>query len=88
MLCFRLDDLRHRLIPRYSYDPTEQEEEDTWGEAGVEQELTVRDQLLQSIDYIQYLSRWWRCKFSVFSFCMQEPLYKDGKLSFPSDYGS
>lgn len=39
--CFRLDELRHRLIPLYSYDPAEQP--DWWGEdeRGEEEELTV-----------------------------------------------
>ncbi|XP_054475565.1 small integral membrane protein 29-like [Anoplopoma fimbria] len=32
----RLDELRHRLIPLYSYDPTE--EEDQWEDAGREEE--------------------------------------------------
>ncbi|XP_070829232.1 small integral membrane protein 29-like [Chaetodon trifascialis] len=31
----RLDELRHRLIPLYSYDPAEQED---WGDGGVEDE--------------------------------------------------
>lgn len=30
---FRLDELRHRLIPLYSYDPTEDQE---WGDTGNE----------------------------------------------------
>lgn len=38
-LClFRLDDLRHRLVPLYKYEPTE---ELGWGDCE-EQELTVR----------------------------------------------
>lgn len=32
MFCFRLDELRHRLIPLYSYDPAEEQED--WGDAG------------------------------------------------------
>uniref|UniRef100_UPI0037E70C93 small integral membrane protein 29-like n=1 Tax=Semicossyphus pulcher TaxID=241346 RepID=UPI0037E70C93 len=32
----RLDELRHRLIPLYTYDPTE--EQDDWGEEGKEDE--------------------------------------------------
>ncbi|XP_042077894.1 uncharacterized protein LOC143419394 [Maylandia zebra] len=32
----RLDDLRHRLIPLYSYDPAEEQED--WGDAGREDE--------------------------------------------------
>ncbi|KAM4572563.1 small integral membrane protein 29-like isoform 1-T2 [Odontesthes bonariensis] len=32
----RLDELRHRLIPLYSYDPAEDQEE--WGESGREDE--------------------------------------------------
>ncbi|XP_072241336.1 small integral membrane protein 29-like [Leuresthes tenuis] len=32
----RLDELRHRLIPLYSYDPAEDQEE--WGEAGRDDE--------------------------------------------------
>lgn len=35
-LFFRLDDLRHRLIPLYSYDPAEEQED--WGDAGREDE--------------------------------------------------
>lgn len=38
----RLEELRHRLIPLYSYDPAEEQEE--WGDAGREDEdaeLTV-----------------------------------------------
>lgn len=29
MVCLRLDELRHRLIPLYSYDPAEEQE---WGD--------------------------------------------------------
>lgn len=29
MVCLRLDELRHRLIPLYTYDPTEEQE---WGD--------------------------------------------------------
>ncbi|XP_011474269.1 uncharacterized protein C3orf18 homolog [Oryzias latipes] len=32
----RLEELRHRLIPLYSYDPAEEQEE--WGDAGREDE--------------------------------------------------
>ncbi|KAM9754721.1 small integral membrane protein 29-like isoform 1-T2 [Menidia menidia] len=32
----RLDELRHRLIPLYSYDPAE--DQDEWGESGREDE--------------------------------------------------
>lgn len=32
----RLDDLRHRLVPLYTYDPAEQEED--WGDQGNEEE--------------------------------------------------
>lgn len=35
MFCFRLDELRHRLIPLYSYDPAEQQEE--WGDTDREE---------------------------------------------------
>ncbi len=28
IFCSRLDELRHRLIPLYSYDPTEEQEDD------------------------------------------------------------
>ncbi len=35
MFCFRLDELRHRLIPLYSYDPAEEQD---WGGAGKEDE--------------------------------------------------
>lgn len=41
-LCFRLDELRHRLIPLYTYDPAE--EQDDWGDAdkdNEEEELAV-----------------------------------------------
>lgn len=34
MFCFRLDELRHRLIPLYSYDPAEEQED--WGDADKE----------------------------------------------------
>lgn len=46
MFCFRLDELRHRLIPLYSYDPAEQQEE--WGDTDREEndeELAVRKPL-------------------------------------------
>ncbi|KAF7663975.1 hypothetical protein LDENG_00192840 [Lucifuga dentata] len=33
----RLDHLRHTLIPKYTYDPTEQE--DNWGDASEEERL-------------------------------------------------
>ncbi|XP_037833975.1 small integral membrane protein 29-like [Kryptolebias marmoratus] len=54
----RLDELRHRLIPLYSYDPTEVEEE--WDEADKRNEEEE----------------------------LAEPLYKEARLSFPSDYGT
>ncbi|XP_035521157.1 uncharacterized protein C3orf18 homolog [Morone saxatilis] len=53
----RLDELRHRLIPLYSYDPAE--EQDNWGDSGKENEEEE----------------------------LAEPLYKEGRLSFSSDYG-
>ncbi|XP_059190817.1 small integral membrane protein 29-like [Centropristis striata] len=53
----RLDALRHRLIPLYSYDPTE--EQDEWPDASREEEEELA-----------------------------EPLYKEGKLSFSSAYGT
>ncbi|XP_056243595.1 uncharacterized protein LOC130176493 isoform X2 [Seriola aureovittata] len=54
---FRLDELRHRLIPLYSYDPAEEQD---WSDGGREDE----DEELA------------------------EPLYKEGKLSFSSGYGT
>lgn len=36
MFCFRINELRHRLIPLYSYDPTE--DEDEWGDSRREEE--------------------------------------------------
>lgn len=40
VFCLRLDELRHRLIPLYNYDPTERQEE--WDSPGrEEEELTV-----------------------------------------------
>lgn len=41
MVCLRLDELRHRLIPLYTYDPAE---EQAWGneeDGNEEEELTV-----------------------------------------------
>lgn len=35
MVCLRLDELRHRLIPLYSYDPAEEQE---WGDGGDDNE--------------------------------------------------
>lgn len=45
MLCFRLDELRHRLIPLYSYDPTEEQEEWERADREEEEELAVRKPL-------------------------------------------
>ncbi|XP_029909796.1 small integral membrane protein 29-like [Myripristis murdjan] len=52
----RLDQLRHRLIPLYSYDAGEQED---WDYTGRDEEEELA-----------------------------EPLYKDGKLSLTSGYGT
>lgn len=43
--CFRLDELRHRLVPLYNYDPNE--EQDLWdaGNKDEEEELTVSEPL-------------------------------------------
>lgn len=86
MLCFRLDELRHRLIPLYSYDPAEEEQEE-WGDSGgeEEEELAVCKPLI--INYIPPF--WWVMKIPAnqeFVFSLQEPLYKEGKLSFTSGY--
>lgn len=40
MVCLRLDELRHRLIPLYSYDPAEEQE---WGDEGDDNELNVSE---------------------------------------------
>ncbi|CAJ1056400.1 protein Bouncer isoform X3 [Xyrichtys novacula] len=51
----RLDDLRHRLIPLYSYDPAE--EQDDWGdeykedEEGLTEPLYKEGKLFLSADY-------------------------------------
>ncbi|XP_042268193.1 small integral membrane protein 29-like [Thunnus maccoyii] len=39
----RLDELRHRLIPLYSYDPAEEQEE--WGDSGREEEEELAEPL-------------------------------------------
>ncbi|XP_031723551.1 uncharacterized protein LOC116394526 isoform X3 [Anarrhichthys ocellatus] len=39
----RLDELRHRLIPLYSYDPAEEQEE--WEDAGREEEEELSEPL-------------------------------------------
>ncbi|XP_074488663.1 small integral membrane protein 29-like [Sebastes fasciatus] len=53
----RLDELRHRLIPLYNYDPAE--EQDEWVDTSREEEEELA-----------------------------EPLFKVGKLSFSSVYGT
>ncbi|KAM9855034.1 small integral membrane protein 29-like [Aulostomus maculatus] len=40
----RLDELRHRLIPLYSYDPAE-EEDDHWDDARTEEEQQLAEPL-------------------------------------------
>lgn len=41
MVCLRLDELRHRLIPLYSYDPAEEEEWENEEAGNEDEELTV-----------------------------------------------
>lgn len=43
MVCLRLDELRHRLIPLYSYDPGEEQEWENEEDANEDEELTVSE---------------------------------------------
>ncbi|KAM9375607.1 small integral membrane protein 29-like [Pholidichthys leucotaenia] len=43
----KLDDLRHRLIPLYTYDPAE--EEDDWGDAGGEDDEELTEPLYKEV---------------------------------------
>lgn len=82
--CLRLDELRHRLIPLYNYDPTEEQED--WGDADKEEdeELTV-----SKPPKLHQPSHIWGCEELRVCFCsLQEPLYKEGKLALSSAYGT
>lgn len=94
MFCFRSNELRHRLIPLYSYDPAE--EQDNWWDAGKEneeEELAVRKPLKLYFTYIMiylyFLLYTWVKILShpQIVFSLQEPLHKKGKLSFFNSYG-
>lgn len=43
MVCLRLDELRHRLIPLYSYDPAEEQEWGVEGDDDEDKELNVSE---------------------------------------------
>ena len=88
-LSLRLDELRHRLIPLYSYDPAEEQDSGEADGEDEEEELTVST-LLVAYNLLPFSIIYIVCNvefnLSRTCFSLQEPLYKEGNVSFSSDY--
>lgn len=86
----RLDELRHRLIPLYTYDPTEDQE---WGneeDGNEDEELNVskRNKALMAIIALLINVNYYLKLNDLFLCICQEPLYKEGKLLLSTAYGT